>query len=93
MPATEILKLIERMEIEVLQVQKDVEKTGARFFDVWGKLKKVRTVIDWVVSPRTHSRLRRRSVFLGTRRPSSEMSSLHGEPWGHGASQRDGRLG
>jgi hypothetical protein len=48
MPATEILKLIKRMEIEVSQTQKDVKKTCARFIDVRGQLIKVRTVIDWV---------------------------------------------
>jgi hypothetical protein len=80
MPATEILKLIKCMEIQVSQAQKDVEKTRARFIDVRGQLIKVRTVIGWVASPRTHSRLRSRSAFLDTRKSSSEMSSLRGEP-------------
>lgn len=93
MSAAEILKFIKRMETEVSRAQKDVEKTRARFSDVRGELVKVRTVIDWVASPGTHSRLRSRNVFLDGRMLSSEMSRLRNEPWGHGASPRDGQLG
>ncbi|KAJ7889233.1 hypothetical protein B0H13DRAFT_2532395 [Mycena leptocephala] len=38
MPTTEILKFIKRMETDVSRMQKDVEKTRARFSDVRGQI-------------------------------------------------------